>query len=382
MMERPMEIDLPYCYPETDKRGNIRIYVRRNGRRIRIRQVPGSPAFLAAYNAALEALAPTEAIPSDPIARAKPGSLAELAGQYFAADENKNRPMTNRRQIIEHCLSEPFQSDDPKSPPMGDVPAVQFGTKHARILRDRKSDKPGAANNRLKYLSAMFTWAVEHEKVPLNPLRDVKRVDYASDGFHTWTRDELTQFEKRHPIGTKARLAMALLLFTGCRRGDVVQLGKQHVKGSWLHYVPAKTRYRRVRLSKKPILPALADIIARSPTGDLTFLVTEYGRPFTPAGFGGWFRERCDEAGLPQCTAHGLKKIGASMAAENGATLPQLQAMFDWDTPGQAQTYIKAASRERLAGDAMHLILSHSEGNTPESETKVQDLRQKSTEKS
>ena len=166
----------------------------------------------------------------------------------------------------------------------------------------------------------------------------------------------MRQFEKRHPIGTKARLALALLLFTGVRRGDVVGLGRQHVKDGWLRFVPRKTRYKRNRVSEKPIIPHLAAIIAQVPTGDLTFLVTEYGRPFTAAGFGAWFRKRCDEAGLPKCTAHGLRKAGATMAAENGATERQLMAMYDWTSPHEATRYTEAASRKRLAGDGMKLM--------------------------
>jgi integrase len=189
-----------------------------------------------------------------------------------------------------------------------------------------------------------------------NPARDAKPFRYASDGFHTWTLAEVRQFEARHPVGTKARLALALLLFTGARRGDVVTFGRQHIKDGWLSFVPNKTRYKRVRKSEKPILPGLAQIISKSPCGDLTLLVTEYGRPFTAAGFGGWFRKRCDEAGLPDCSAHGLRKAGATIAAENGATDRQLMALFDWETANQATTYTAAANRKRLAGEAAKLL--------------------------
>ena len=95
----------------------------------------------------------------------------------------------------------------------------------------------------------------------------------------------------------------------------------------------------------------------------MTFLQTEYGKPFTEAGFGNWFRDRCDEAGLPQCTAHGLKKASATIAAENGATTRQLMAMFDWDSPAMAEVYTRAAEKKRLAGDAMFLITLDGSGN-------------------
>jgi integrase len=159
---------------------------------------------------------------------------------------------------------------------------------------DRKAGKPGAANNRRKYLSSMFCWAVEQGLMRSNPAREVRRVAYATAGSHTWSVDEVLQFEARHPIGTKARLALALMLYLGVRRGDVVMLGRQHVKDGWLRLVPRKTRYKRLEASEKPVLPVLAEVLAGSPVGEMTFLVTEYDRPLTAKGFGAWFRARCN----------------------------------------------------------------------------------------
>jgi integrase len=98
----------------------------------------------------------------------------------------------------------------------------------------------------------MFGWAVEHRLMCLNPAREVRKIRYATSGFHTWTVGEVRQFEERHAIGTGARLALALLLYLGVRRGDVVTIGRQHVKDGWLCFVPRKTRYRRERMSEKP----------------------------------------------------------------------------------------------------------------------------------
>jgi integrase len=190
--------------------------------------------------------------------------------------------------------------------------------------------------------------------------RDVRRKKYATNGFYTWTDSDLTAFENRHPIGSKARLALSLLLYLGVRKGDVVRLGPEDVHARAEHnvikFTPNKTRYKRVIESEKPILPILAEIIAASPCGQATFLETEYGKPFTAKGFGGWFRDRCDEAGLPKCTAHGLRKIGATLCAEKGATEHQLMAIFDWSTPQQAAIYTRAARRRHLAAGAMHML--------------------------
>jgi integrase len=244
---------------------------------------------------------------------------------------------------------------------MRDCPVNLLSAAHVKMLRDRKASTPAAANNRRKWLSAMFGWGVENNLMRMNPAREIRRIRYASDGFHAWTVDEVRQFEYRHAIGTKARLALALLLYLGVRRGDVVTLGRQHIKDGWLRMVPGKTRHKRRDISEKPVLPVLADIISRSPTGDLTFLVTEYGKPLTASGFGNWFRDRCDEAGLPHCTAHGLRKAGATLAAENGATDRQLMALYDWASEKQANVYTASANRKRLAADAAKHLAKGSE---------------------
>jgi integrase len=346
-----MRVDFPYLISDRDRRNNLRYYVRRNGRKIRIREKYGTEAFALAYADALRAGG------GEIMKAALPGTFGWLAACYFASAEfNKldAKSQTTRRLVIEGCLREPRKPGS--SDLMRDCPISSISAAHIKMLRDRRASHPGAANNRRKYLSSLFAWAVEHGRLHANPARDVRKVRYSTAGFHTWTIEEVRQFEARHPIGTKARLALALLLYLGVRRGDVVTLGRQHVKDGWLRFIPRKTSYRRQRMSEKPVLPILADIIAKSPTGDLTYLVTAYGKPFTAAGFGGWFRERCNEAGLSHCSAHGLRKAGASIAAENGATDRQLMALFDWDTAAQANVYTAAADRKRLAGEAARLL--------------------------
>jgi integrase len=113
---------------------------------------------------------------------------------------------------------------------------------------------------------------------------------------HSWTIEEVLQFEKRHAIGTKARLALALLLYTGQRRSDVVAFGRQHIKSAWITFTQVKNRKRKPITLSIPVPPELKAIIDATPSGSLTFLVTSFGKP-TASGFGNWFRERCDEAG-------------------------------------------------------------------------------------
>jgi integrase len=352
--------DLPYLEHDEDRHGNPRVYVRRNGKRIRIREGRGSPAFARAYADAVDALGARATNPSrKATASHPPGSLGWLGAKYFESKKDflklAKESQRARRNSLEECFREPFSSTD--SEPMGNCPLKHVTTQHLRYLIEIKTDQPGAAANRRKHLSALCAWGVENGHLPTNPARDVKAVKkIKGGGYYTWTVADVEQFLDFHKRGSRARLALALLLFTGARRQDMVTFGKQHVRSGWIRYVPKKTLHKRREVSQKPFLPILADIIAYSPCGSMTFLETEYGKPFTAAGFGNWFRDRCDEAGLPQCTAHGLKKAGATIAAENGATTSQLMAMFDWSTVSQAEVYTRAADRKRLAGDAMGLI--------------------------
>jgi integrase len=146
------------------------------------------------------------------------------------------------------------------------------------------------------------------------------------------------------------------LLFTGCRRADVVALGPQHIKDGWLTYTQDKNENRNPVTLSLPILPELAEVITATPIGHLNFIISEYGRPYTVEGFGKRFRKWAVAAGLPHCTPHGLRKAGAARAAENGATANELMAIFGWRDIKQAERYTRAAAQKKLAGRAMAKI--------------------------
>lgn len=347
-----MRVDLPYLSERKDRYGKFRLYVRKDGKCKALKARPGTPEFLDEYKAALATLGRVvkEIAPR--------GTLGWLAREYFASAKfNRLDPRSQRvrRSAIERALQEPVNERNTK--PHAFVPLAYVTAKTVQTLVDRRQDKPGAANNRLKYLSAMLSWGARQGHIKINPARDAERVPNPSEGFHPWSLEDVRQFERRHPIGTKARLALALLLFTGARRQDVVALGRQHVKDGWIKFVPQKTRYRRMTPVTIPVLPMLAEILDASPTGDLTYLVTEYGAPFTANGFGNWFRDRCREAGLPpNRSSHGLRKIAAATLAEHGATDRMLMTWFGWTSSQQATTYTRAADQKRLAGEAGKLL--------------------------
>jgi integrase len=350
----------PGCVEDVDRHGNIRIYFRRRGaRKVRLHGTPWTPDFMAAYDAARQIAAPVaQGILSRPTL---PNTWSWLVLRYF--DECSEYKLLDsrttqrvRRQLLEATFDEPIKPDSDKR--FADMPLARMTTSGVEVLRDRKLKTPEGANMRLKAIRQVFKWAVAKGYVPTNPAREVPYLRSGSEGYHTWTEEEIHQFEERHPIGTKARLALALLLYTGQRRSDVIRFGKQHVRHCVLTFTQHKGRNRKPHKLTLPILPVLQSIIDASPCGDMTFLVNDFNnQPFTPAGFGKKFRDWCNQAGLPHCSAHGLRKAGATVAANNGATARQLMAIFGWDTIKQAEHYTRQADQIKLAQAAMHLLL-------------------------
>jgi integrase len=200
----------------------------------------------------------------------------------------------------------------------------------------------------------MMQHAIKLEWRSDDPTERVKKLKpKRRGGFHRWTDAEVAQFEKAHPIGSKARLAMALGLYTGQARQDVVAMGEQHIIDEVLDWVRMKTEDQTGFELAIPIHPELRRIIDATPSGHLTFLVTEYGRPFTAAGFGNWFRDRCNEASLPQCSFHGLRKAASSRLADAGCDVMEIAAITGHASLKEVERYTRTRDRRRAAKRAM-----------------------------
>lgn len=193
-----------------------------------------------------------------------------------------NKPIT---QQTDRNILEAFRAKH------GSKPIAGLERRHIENMLAEKTGKPAAQRNLLRVLRVLLAFCVMEGLRKDNPALGIKLRAQATSGYHSWTEEELRQYEQRHPIGSKPRLALALLLYTAQRRADVVRLGPPNVRDGWLRFTQSKTGTEM----EIPLVAPLADIIAATPmVGVKTFLVTDYGRPFTPAGFGGWFRDQCD----------------------------------------------------------------------------------------
>lgn len=340
------KIELRYTYEDTDRHGNVRIYVRRPGmKKVRLRKTPGTQEFLEEYHNALAGRLEPAAGERPVRAPAGKGTLRWLCEQYYRSAEYKR--LEPRTQRVRRLILDGVCKRD------GDKPYALMEPRHVRKRRDEKAETPEAANGLVKALRQVFAFALENDLAQRNPAKDVPYLKSGSEGFHSWTIEEVRQFEERHPVGSKARLALALLLYTGQRRSDVVALGRQHIKDGWVTITQVKNRNRKPVTLSIPVRPELKAIIDATPSGNLTYLVTAFGKPFTANGFGNWFRERCDEAGLPHCSAHGLRKAAAARLAELGASESEIMAVTGHTTSKEIVRYTRGARQKVLAANAM-----------------------------
>jgi integrase len=359
-----------YVVRDKQRDGNPRWLFRRKGLpKVTLPGPPHSKEFWTAYAAALNGQ-PSRKPPRGTTLAEKlkksQGTLEWLCAEYYGSGEFKQRDLTTqkgKRWVLAKVLDELLVPG--KSLTFRSCPVKSLTRKHIVTLRDRKVDMPNAANNRLRYLKQMFVWAIDNGYMSENPADKVKRLTTPKGGHHTWTLEEVRRYEARHPIGTKARLALALTLFTGVRISDLRGLGKQHltvhvedgIKQNWFEKPQHKNRNNDAKWIRVPILPVLQDVIDASPIGDLTYLVSERGAPFSASRMGTAIKGWCREAGLPHCSAHGLRKAGATIAAENGASAFQLMSIFGWEDAQQAVGYTRKMERQKVAAEAMHLLV-------------------------
>jgi integrase len=338
------KIKVRYVVEDTDRHGNVRLYLRRSGyKKVRLPSPIGSPAFWAAYHHAHELSRKTDKRIAGKAA--KSGSFHWLCQQYYGSPGYKQLEL--RTQYVRRKFLDPIAEEK------GNAPFALMEARHIRAMRDERADRPESANGLVKALRQLFAFAIEYDLAVQNPARDVPYLRSGSQGIHSWTLEEVQQFEATYPVGTKARLCFALLLYTGQRRSDVIRFGRQHIRDGWLHFTQHKNRKRKPVSLQIPIVPELQNIIDASPTGDLTFVVTERGKPFSDAGFGNRFRRWCDEAGLKQCSAHGLRKVASARLAEKGCTELEIMAITGHQTSKEVMRYTKAARQRTMAESAM-----------------------------
>jgi integrase len=231
----------------------------------------------------------------------------------------------------------------------GQEPFARITERTIAAGRDRRGKTPAQARHFIDAMRGLFKWAKGAGHATTNPATAVEYpTQKKSDGFPVWTEADLSRYEERWPVGTKERVWLAVLLYTGLRRGDAVKIGRQHVRNG---VATIKTEKTGTEVCI-PILPELAHVLSLGPTGELAFICGERGQPLTKESFGNVFSEACRAAGVRK-SAHGVRKAGATRAANNGATVAQLEAIFGWTGGRMASHYTRSADRARLAREGI-----------------------------
>ncbi len=337
---------LRYVQAFKDRHGKPRYYFRRPGlARTPLPGLPGSTEFMEAYAAALEGRPEPSRLVGEE--KTQPGTMTALIVAYYSSTEFKDLGESTR-YVYRHSI-ERFRTR------FGDKSITGMQTRHVLAYLDEFADKPGTAGNLRRVLRILMRFAVERGMRSDNPMLGLRKPKSKSEGFRTWTEEDIATYERKWPEGTRERLALDLLLYTAQRRSDVVVMGRQHVRGAKIHVAQQKGG----GLTKLwiPLHPRLAASIAATPMNDMTFLKTKYGKPFTPESFTNWFVESAREAGLPpKSTPHGLRKAGARRLAEAGCSAHQIKAITGHKTLAEVSLYTAAADQERLAEEAMKAV--------------------------
>lgn len=339
------QLRLKYVHEFRDRHGKIRRSFRKKGqKKIPLPGLPGSPEFMEAYQAALAG----QAIRPKPVGSAcsVPGTIsAALAGYYTSTAFTSLAAETRRTK---RCILERFRADH------GDKRVAKLEHDHVDLLIAAKANTPFAQRNLLKALRGFLTYCIAAKLRHDDPTKEIEHGKLRSNGYKTWDDEKIERYRAHHVLGTRPRLALELLLNIGPRRSDVVRLGHQHMTDGEIAF---RAQKNKVMVEGVPVLPELAAALAAMAERTLTFLVTDYGKPYTVAGFGNWFRDQCNAAGVPVgYSAHGLRKASATRLAEAGASEKQLMAWFGWTTMREAERYTKAANNKKLARSAGDLI--------------------------
>lgn len=342
-------IKLAYVDRFRDPRGVWRYYFRRsrNSPRVALPGRPGDPEFMAAYQLAIAAFEPVN--PPRALAPAA-GTVDALAVAYYRSPNflglKASTQKTYRREI------------DRWREKNGTKRIVQFQRRHIleQMAARHEASGPEAANNLLRVVRILCAFAVENDWRRDNPALGVKKFKMRGDGFVAWSEDDIAKYLKHWKAGTRQRLALLLLLYTGQRRSDVIQMGRQHVSGDTIRVKQAKTGAQLVI----PMHPDLRGVLKQLPKDALAFLTTQYGKPFKDgASFGNQFREWCKDAGLAGRSAHGLRKSAAVRLVEAGCSSKEVAAITGHASLREIERYTKAAEQERLARAAIARLIQN-----------------------
>src|SRR6516165_1374471 len=331
------KLRLEYVNEYIDRTGKLRRYFRRGGKQLGpLPGQVGSQEFMAAYQGYLS----SGKVEAKTVTTVE-GTFGRLITAYYGSREFRDDLKASSKRTYKSVL-------EPLAKTHGHRTAQMTHQHATKLIHDIGASRPSMANLTKSILQKVFRFAVREGWRSDNPFLGIE--PFKSGTHHTWNEGELRQFEARWPVGTRQRLAYALLLHTSQRVGDVAKMRRQDIVDGELHVIQEKTGVELYL----PIVPELDQAMRAYPARGMTLIGSETGAPLSPAGLSTFMRKAIKEAGLPgKCKSHGLRKAAMRRLAEAGRTEKQIAAVSGHKTLREIERYTAAADQRRLARDAM-----------------------------
>lgn len=336
-----VSVRVKYLQRHRGRDGKVRVYFRHP--RLPRQALPpiDDPAFWSAYHAAIAQIPKDEPKPIRGT-----GTFARLCEDWLKSNaflSLKPSTQVGHRNIVLRMMREDFAT----------FHVSDFEPKHVRAIINRFSDRPASGNRWLRIFSILFRLAIEQDLIQIDPSRDVRRLKEKAEGARAWTNVEVAQFQAHWPLGSRARTAFALLLYTGQRRSDVVKIGPACIKEGMIAVTQQKTGTSLM----VPILKDLALALAATSNVKAYYLEVTPGRKPSSDSLGNLMKDWTLAAGLPpDLSAHGLRKTAAQRLAEAGCTTHQIAAITGHKTLSEVERYTRSVDQRRLAKQAMALL--------------------------
>lgn len=360
-----MMSDLPANVTEfRDRHGKIRYRFRRKGwKSAFVAGEPGTAEFHRSYAAIIDRGAALSDGAQSPRAVA-PKSLDDLVRRHKKMMRWQKKGA--RTKLVQGRILDRFCDTVGRSGKRyGERPVAEVTVTWLERVFAQMADTPAAANVLRKVLAGLMDTAcrLTPQWRTDNPVRLTEKFS-EGEGFHTWTESEIAQFRATHPLGTTARLTLELALNTAGRRCNIATLTRDHLQGRRIVTNHAKGGDE----ASVMMLATTKAAIEALPAAPIKALITtQFGEPFTVAGLGNRMRKWCDEAGLPQCSLHGIRKALARRVAESGGTDAEGQAITGQKKPETFAYYRSKANRAVLADKALSNLASRFDNEQEES---------------
>lgn len=353
-----------YVSAFSDRHGKIRYRYRRKGRKGGyFSSSPGSEEFRAEYHAFENKSSSRQ---DAQIQRPRRGTIGDLKHRYMSVPDRLGPSKITQQKvgavIEDFCLG---REDRLVSQLTFEHLDAIIAKKKTKTLRATPAGPRGvggyfAAKKLRKELIRFFEFARKAGFCDRNVADDTSPVKRergeATGGFHSWTEEEISQYQRHWPIGTRERAALELLLWTDQRRSDIVKMGMEQTREGCLPITQSKTGTELWL----PMADQLVEAIVALPpefSNPACFLVTYKGKPFTKESFGNWFAKACNKAGLPsKCRAHGLRKATLRRMAELGMSNKEMKSVSGQKRDATLALYIESADQRALATNAIRRL--------------------------